>query len=220
MATWNIGELVERARVALSVDYDGPDNKQVRAVPDARTIRYYATLGLVDKPAAMRGRTALYERRHLEQVVAIKRLQAQGLSLAEVQERLAGASRKAVSRLAQVPRVALTPSREAEGAPDARTGAATARRSAEFWKAVPSESAAPATPSSPRPTPRKTQQSKPVGITMVAQLELAPGLTLSFEPGRNIDANDLERVRAAAEQLVQVMTEDGLIRPDAAGNAQ
>ena len=45
-------------------------------VPDARTIRYYATLGLIDRPEAFRGRTALYGARHLSQLVAIKRLQA------------------------------------------------------------------------------------------------------------------------------------------------
>jgi DNA-binding transcriptional MerR regulator len=63
-----------------------PKNGQVRAVPDERTIRYYATLGLLDRPLAMRGRTALYGPRHLAQVVAIKRLQSAGRSLAEIQE--------------------------------------------------------------------------------------------------------------------------------------
>src|SRR5439155_1576002 len=58
---------------------------QVRAVPDERTIRYYAAIGLLDRPAAMRGRTAIYGARHLAQVVAIKRLQAAGRSLAEIQ---------------------------------------------------------------------------------------------------------------------------------------
>lgn len=62
-----------------------PTNGQVRAVPDERTIRYYATLGLLDRPVAMRGRTALYNARQVAQVVAIKRLQLMGRSLAEIQ---------------------------------------------------------------------------------------------------------------------------------------
>jgi hypothetical protein len=72
---WTIRELA--AEVAAQLErYDAADNGQVRAVPDERSIRYYTTLGLIDRPAAMRGRTALYGRRHLAQLVAIKRLQA------------------------------------------------------------------------------------------------------------------------------------------------
>ena len=70
-------------------------------MPDLRTIRYYTTLGLLDRPAAMRGRTALYGPRHLLQLVAIKRLQARGLSLAAVQERVVGLSDAALRRLAR-----------------------------------------------------------------------------------------------------------------------
>lgn len=62
-----------------------PRNGQIRAIPDDRTVRYYATIGLLDRPAAMRGRTALYGPRHVAQVVAIKRLQAMGRSLSEIQ---------------------------------------------------------------------------------------------------------------------------------------
>src|SRR6516165_5371840 len=87
---WTIDELGAQVALALSVDYDGPPNSRVREVPDRRTIRYYTTLGLLDRPAEMRGRTAYYGRKHLLQLVAIKKLQAQRLSLAEVQERLLG----------------------------------------------------------------------------------------------------------------------------------
>jgi DNA-binding transcriptional MerR regulator len=62
-----------------------PRNGQVRAIPDDRTVRYYATIGLLDRPSTMRGRTALYGKKHVAQVVAIKRLQAMGRSLSEIQ---------------------------------------------------------------------------------------------------------------------------------------
>ena len=75
----------------------------MREVPDLRAIRYYTTLGLLDRPAAMRGRTALYGRRHLLQIVAIKRLQAEGLPLVAIQERLAGVSDAALRRIARIP---------------------------------------------------------------------------------------------------------------------
>src|SRR3954468_17018908 len=87
---WTIDELCGRVALALSVDYAGQASGRVRDVPDRRTIRYYTTLGLIDRPAEWRGRTALYGRRHLLQLVAIKRLQTHGLALAEIQARLLG----------------------------------------------------------------------------------------------------------------------------------
>src|SRR5262245_39472227 len=83
---WTIQELGAQVALALSVDYPGPPNSRVRELPDQRTIRYYTTQGLLDRPAEMRGRTALYGRRHLLQLVAIKRLQARGLSLSAIQQ--------------------------------------------------------------------------------------------------------------------------------------
>ena len=82
---WTLPALVaEVARriAALPAPRDG----QVRAIPDERTVRYYGTIGLLDRPAAMRGRTALYGRKHVAQVVAIKRLQTMGRSLSEIQQ--------------------------------------------------------------------------------------------------------------------------------------
>jgi hypothetical protein len=39
----------------------------VRVRPDVRTIRYYGTLGLIDPPPEMTGRSARYGGRHLLQ---------------------------------------------------------------------------------------------------------------------------------------------------------
>src|SRR5271154_4783925 len=99
---WTIDELNEQVALALSVDYEGTANGRVRDVPDRRTIRYYTTLGLLDRPAEMRGRTAFYGRRHLLQLVAIKKLQARGRSLAEVQRALAGLTDKALAQVAEL----------------------------------------------------------------------------------------------------------------------
>src|SRR5437660_12778010 len=96
---WTIDELGSRVALALSVGYEGQSSGRVRDVPDRRTIRYYTTLGLIDRPAAMRGRTAYYGRRHLLQLVAIKRLQARGLTLAELQQRRVGVSNAALEEL-------------------------------------------------------------------------------------------------------------------------
>lgn len=59
--------------------------------PDRRTVRYYATLGVLDRPA-MSGREARYQQRHLAQLLALKRLQAEGVRLAAIESRIAGAT--------------------------------------------------------------------------------------------------------------------------------
>ena len=94
---WTLAELLDRARVALEKDYRGSPNGQVHPLPSQRTLRYYTTLGLLDRPAEMRGRTALYGWRHLVQVVAVKRLQEEGLALVEVQRRMAGRPTRALA---------------------------------------------------------------------------------------------------------------------------
>ncbi|HEY9680230.1 MAG TPA: MerR family transcriptional regulator [Oculatellaceae cyanobacterium] len=66
------------------------DNR-VSAAPDMRTIRYYSSLGLLDRPS-IQGRVAKYNRRHVLQLLAIKLLQGLALPLSEIQERLYGLS--------------------------------------------------------------------------------------------------------------------------------
>src|SRR5881628_1901884 len=63
-----------------------PDAR-VSAAPDARTVRYYTTLGLLDRPR-IEGRQDRYGERHLLQLLGIKALQALDLPLAEIQQRL------------------------------------------------------------------------------------------------------------------------------------
>jgi DNA-binding transcriptional MerR regulator len=78
-------------------------NRRVRDVPNERLVRWYVTVGLVDPPLSRRGRVARYGRRHLLQLVAVKRRQAEGRSLAEIQAELAGATDEALAAVARVP---------------------------------------------------------------------------------------------------------------------
>jgi DNA-binding transcriptional MerR regulator len=100
---WTLDELAERVDTALAVDYHGQPSGRVRAVPDRRAIRWYTTIGLIDRPVAHRGRTALYGPRHLLQLVAVKRLQASGLPLVSIQQELAGATDTQLARVARLP---------------------------------------------------------------------------------------------------------------------
>ena len=100
---WTIDELTGIARTALRASaYDGQGSGQIRAFPDKRTIRYYTTLGLLDRPAEIRGRTAFYGRRHVLQLVTIKRLQARGFSLNQIQQALVGTDDGVLARHANL----------------------------------------------------------------------------------------------------------------------
>src|ERR1700757_5348352 len=102
-ASWTLDELVRRVAVGLADPaYPGAPNGRVRELPDRRAVRWYTTTGLVDRPT-MQGRTALYGTRQLLQVVALKRRQAEGRSLAEIQAELAGATDETLRRVAAVP---------------------------------------------------------------------------------------------------------------------
>jgi DNA-binding transcriptional MerR regulator len=103
MDGWTLEELVRRVADALAVDEVRAPNGRIREVPDARAIRWYTTIGLLDRPAGFRGRTALYGPRHLLQAVAVKRRQAHGLALAQIQAELAGATDATLRRVARVP---------------------------------------------------------------------------------------------------------------------
>lgn len=144
--SWRIEELAELAHRALAAaPLESSPSGRVREVPDIRTIRYYTTIGLLDRPAEMRGRTAYYGVKHLRQLVAIKRLQAQGKPLVEIQEWVLGASARQLQQLAALPsglldeaNLAGTPvvaSDTAKVAPKIAAQAAPAR--AQFWAAAP-----------------------------------------------------------------------------------
>src|SRR5215472_7162346 len=95
---YTIAELADASAAALDALGIAAPNGQVRDRPDVRTIRYYSTLGLIDPPLEMTGRTALYGSRHLMQVLAVKAAQARGTSLADVQRTLVGASEEELRR--------------------------------------------------------------------------------------------------------------------------
>lgn len=115
--TWTIGELAERAVAVLAAGESAQVNGRVRDLPNERLIRWYTTIGLVDPPAGRRGRTALYGPRHLLQLVAVKRRQAAGRTIAEIQLELAAATDAALERIAALPPGAMESA--AEGPPPA-----------------------------------------------------------------------------------------------------
>jgi len=179
-----LDELCARAALALADGYAGSPNDRVRDLPDARTVRYYGTLGLLDRPT-IQGRTAYYGRRHLLQLVAIKRLQTNGLSLGEIQERLLGRSDAELAKVAR-----LSKDMDVPDAPRVKS----ARRAA-FWKETPAE-----------PLPAEAAREKPLqAVRLSDEVMLLVPLT------RTPDEFDLQAVQAAAGPLLKLLRTRKLI---------
>ena len=210
---YTIAELADASAVALDALGVAARNGQVRDRPDVRTIRYYGTLGLIDPPAEMTGRTALYGGRHLLQVLAVKAMQARGDSLADAQRTLVGASdeelRSAIgpgvpAALAAVPPPALA---AAPAGSDAHRAAGR-----PFWRTSPALPAAAAVASEPSAGAAGTRPRPLVAVPLDA------GATLLIE-GAAVGAIDTAALRAAAGPLLAYLTEAGLLpgRPNHQG---
>jgi DNA-binding transcriptional MerR regulator len=201
---WTLDELAAQAALALAVDYAGQASGRVREVPDRRTIRYYTTLGLLDRPAEVRGRTALYGTRHLLQLVAIKRLQARGLSLAEVQAQLLGQTDAALRRLAQLPE-------GAEASPSSSSGPAEEaadRRRSRFWAHPPAEAGGSAGPEA-----GPEEDGAAPAPKHLTGIPLGEGVTLLVEAARPLDNLDLAALHAAAAPLLKLLEARRLLGP-------
>ncbi|BBZ40356.1 hypothetical protein [Mycobacterium conspicuum] len=197
-ASWTLDELVQRVAVCLADPaYPGAPNGRVRDLPDRRAVRWYTTTGLVDRPA-MQGRTALYSARHLLQVVAVKRRQAEGRSLAEVQAELIGATDDTLRKVAAIPEDVIA---AAEPAP-ARPPAPPSRRS-RFW-AEPPAVAQPVT--SPNGDDTVTKLAA-VGLPGGALLLLPERPDASGRP----DQDDIDAIHAAARPLLELLAQRGLL---------
>jgi DNA-binding transcriptional MerR regulator len=209
---WTIEELGARVEEALA-GYGGVPSGRVRDVPDPRTIRYYTTLGLLDRPAGVRGRTVLYGPRHLRQLVAIKRLQARGLSLGEIQQQVAGASDGALTRLAGPLGVA----REQTAIVSPRSERS---RSSRFWRDSPAPARADAAVAESTEPPllhEAEDQSEPEdtfpAVVAMQAARLGEGLTLLIGTRRPIDDEDLRVIRMAAAPMIELLKLRGLIGP-------
>jgi len=174
---WTLGELHAQAEAVLADQGICPESGRVRTVPDERTLRYYTTIGLLAGPTALKGRKAYYSRIHLAQIVAIKRLQALGLSLAQVQQELAGATPGELEAMAALPEPLPEPVAPAAGDP-ARA----------FWHEIAADSGqAPAAPRSG------------------TWVELAPGVVILLPAGPPLSAEAFQILAQAAAPLAEAL---------------
>lgn len=183
---WRLAELVE-----LSTRWAEPagHSKRVRWEPNERLIRYYTTLGLLDRPAELRGRTAYYGVRHLLQLLAIKALQAQGAPLQEIQATLSGRTQSELEELAGLSENWLN----SVLPPSAQESRETRPPPQRFWERRAARLDVPEAPTGP-------------GTELPLQgLELAPGVTLMLDRRHypTLDPRQLSRLAAPLLQALQ-----------------
>jgi len=87
-----LDELVDVANTFVQVVAPEQPSDRVAELLNERTLRYYITKGLVDRPIGKEGTAALYGYRHLVQVLVLKRLQASYLPIKRIKEIIAGKS--------------------------------------------------------------------------------------------------------------------------------
>ena len=183
-------------------------NGRVRDVPNERLVRWYVTVGLVDPPLSRRGRVARYGRRHLLQLVAVKRRQAEGRSLAEIQAELAGATDETLAAVAHVPDTPPAPGAPAP-APErfwARRPGQLASTGAEGAGPLASagvEGTGPLASAGGQGGPADRGGVIPPG-GLVHGVRLAPGVTLLLEDaGRGPGPDDVTEILIAAQPLLE-----------------
>jgi DNA-binding transcriptional MerR regulator len=210
----DIDELARRAGRRLEELGVAQANGQVTARPDTRTLRWYTTVGLLDRPVERRGRRAFYGRRHVAQVVAVKRLQAGGVSLTDIATRLAELSTEELEAVAGAPAPpaargaagagatpgpgpgaigATAPPPGADPGPARATAAAAASGGAEpFWSATP--------------------RSRSVGAAgVLAGVALDPTTSVTFAAPRPLTDADVDGLRRAALPLLDELRRRGLV---------
>ncbi len=151
-----LSEFAAAAATAVQASGAVPDNRQAKPVPAERMIRYYTARGLLPRPGT-RGRALTYGRTHLLRLVAIKRLQGQGLSLDEIAQRLEAMPQAELESLAAIPAGAMP-----ADLGDPETPAEPSRAAGRFWQTVPAAGTAQHEHRH-RPPPRPSTTCRPSG---------------------------------------------------------
>ncbi|KAA1250475.1 MerR family transcriptional regulator [Mycobacterium simiae] len=179
-------EFAALAADAVQAAGAAPENRQAKAIPAERMIRYYTARGLLPRPGS-RGRALTYGRTHLLRLVAVKRLQGQGLSLEEISKRLQSLSLAELESLAAIP-AGVMPA----GLGDPEPVLETSRAAGAFWRAMPA-----ADPTDP-PT-----------VTQLRAVRLSDTVTLLIDG----TLPELDALRQAAAPLLDLLAAPGKDSP-------
>jgi DNA-binding transcriptional MerR regulator len=181
-----LSEFAAAAANAVQASGAVPENRQAKPIPAERMIRYYTARGLLPRPGT-RGRALTYGRTHLLRLVAIKRLQGQGLSLDEIAGRLAGLASADLESLAAIP-----PSAMPADLGDPETASDPSRAAGRFWQTAPETEA------------NAAAAAEPPAVTNLRAIRLSDTVTLVID-GTAGPLPALETLRRTAAPLLDLL---------------
>jgi DNA-binding transcriptional MerR regulator len=156
-----------------------PNDGRIASAPDVRSVRYYQTIGVVDRPIRYDGRRAVYGFRHLLQLLAVKRFQQEGHSLHLIQRSLAGCPTPVLEQALGTVLSGLGPT------PDPERAAASPSRHDVPPSRVPSSTAEPPGRLASGPAPKSAAPEsppQPATPTALIAARVAPGVTVTIDP--------------------------------------
>jgi DNA-binding transcriptional MerR regulator len=182
-ADLTLDELVRAAtRLLRRLDLHPGDGRVAETI-DARGVRYYQAIGVLDRPVRYDGRRAVYGYRHLLQLLSAKRLQQEGHPLQLIQRALAG---RQTERLERALAAMLSPGGERPPL-DLTVGGPDAERAV-----LPSDLRRPEDVSNLEPTEGRASESpvvraagaprQPSSATSMVAAKVAPGVTVTIDP--------------------------------------
>jgi len=95
-------ELADEAARLLDQFVPHQERGSVSEVPDERMVRYYSSEGLIAAPEGRQGSAAVYGYSHLLQLLAVKKLQADHLSIKNIRELVEGKTERDLEQILDV----------------------------------------------------------------------------------------------------------------------
>src|SRR5215468_11571776 len=92
-------ELADQAAGLIDQLVPRQDRGSVSEVPDERMVRYYISEGLIAAPEGRQGSAAVYGYTHLLQLLVVKKLQADHLSIKNIRELVEGKADRELEQL-------------------------------------------------------------------------------------------------------------------------
>lgn len=177
----------------------------VSDLPDERTVRYYLAEGLLSAAEEKQGTASVFGYRHLLQLLAVKKLQAEHLPIRKIRELVEGRELRELQRLLGLDggvaskNEALSYLEKLLTKPAPANPVAAPARSLNF-SSLAASSLAPNAPSPPQ-----AQQSSSSSGGAWERIELEPGLELhfqsSYQPPK--DSRGLRRLAQAVMRLIE-----------------
>lgn len=200
-----VAELAGEAAKILAESGLAQERGTVSEVPDERTIRYYLSEGLVSPAEDKQGTASVFGYRHLLQLLAVKKLQAEHLPIRKIRElverrevrdleRLLGIEGGAVSKneaLSYLEKL-LTKPQTASQPQAARSFSSTAGSSPSIARSAPPPQSAPGSS----------------GSGAWERIEIEPGLELHVQ-GQYQPPTDASGLRQLAQRIMRLIESRG-----------